>query len=341
MQVRTGRQMVTGLTVNSKVNVPQDYARAARARCDTLFRIGTYHRGVPITNSSEETPTYEMIDDLNILEGSLSYIYNIKHSMELIKNGIYHLRNTQHTVKIMVPGQKIYMQFLFYKYFVSFPQPLIICEGRTDNIYLKYGIRHLSDLYPHLGHDADNGFKPTITLFSYKNNVHRILELTGGSGTLQKFMGNYTKNMKRYQHRPLYQPVIMLIDNDSAVTDLKGNLKKLFDVDVSLISTEPFYHLTDNLYLIKTPEKGASGTSCIEDCFDDGLKATLLEGKSFNPEKNLDPEAHYGKGPFAEKVVVPNANEIDWEGFRPLLDRISAVIGHYVPPASATLAKAA
>jgi len=167
------------------------------------------------------------------------------------------------------------------------------------------------------------------------------MELTGGSSTLQKFISNYAKNMKRYQHRPLSHPVIILIDNDNALTDLKGNLKRLFSIDVSLTSTEQFYHLTDNLYLIKTPEKGATGTSCIEDCFNEDLKVTQLDGKSFSPEKNIDPATQYGKGPFAEKVVIPKANEIVWEGFRPLLDRISAVIAHYVPPASATLAKAA
>jgi hypothetical protein len=71
------------------------------------------------------------------------------------------------------------------------------------------------------------------------------------------------------------------------------------------------------------------------------LRATQLDGKTFNPEKNLNPATQYGKGPFAEKVVVPEAKDIAWDGFRPLLDRISAVIADYVPPASAALAAAA
>ncbi len=326
--------MVTGLTVNSKVNIPQDYARAARAMCDTLFRIGTHHRGVLTQSSSEEDPTYEMNDDLVYLEGMLSYIYHVKHNMELIKQ-------REPLGKVDVPGQKTYKQFLFYKYFVSLPQPIILCEGRTDNMYLKYAIRHLGDFYPRLGHDTDEGFQTTITFFNYQNKVHGIMDLTGGSNTLQKFISQYTHNIKRYQHRPLFHPVMILLDNDNAVTDLRGNLQRRFGADVSLTSTELFYHLTDNLYLIKTPETGANGTSCIEDCFNDDLKATQLEGKSFNPEKTLDPVTEYGKGPFAEKVVVPKQNEIVWDGFRPLLDRISAVIGDYMPPGSATLAKAA
>jgi len=147
--------------------------------------------------------------------------------------------------------------------------------------------------------------------------------------------------MSRYVYKPISRPVIVLLDNDSAITAIKGSLKKQFGVSVDLTSTELFYHLTLNLYLIKTPEKGVPETSCIEDCFSDELKATTLDGKSFSPEKNLDPATQYGKGPFAEKVVVPRANEIDWNGFRPLLNRVSAVIADYVAPASAIGHKAA
>jgi len=62
---------------------------------------------------------------------------------------------------------------------------------------------------------------------------------------------------------------------------------------------------------------------------------------ALNPEKNSKPETEYGKAPFAEKVVVPRAPEINWDGFRPLLDRISAVIQNYLPPEAFALSKAA
>lgn len=104
---------------------------------------------------------------------------------------------------------------------------------------------------------------------------------------------------------------------------------------MDLTTNEPFYHLTDNLYLVKTPEMGTHGTSCIEDLFDDMTREIRLEGKSFSAAERIDPETQYGKAPFAEKVVVPQASEIVWDGFKPLLDRVAAVIAHYVPPASA------
>ena len=334
MQVRTGRQVVTGLTVNTKVNIPQEYARSARAMCNSLFGIGTYHRRVPAATSSDGTITYEMIENLNPLEGILSYIYHIKRSMELT-------RHAKPPASIAVPSQKVYSEFLFYKYFVALSRPIVVCEGRTDNIYLKYAVRHLHDSYPTLGHHTVKGFVLDISFFRYNNTAHNILGLTGGSSTVKKFINTYARKLRRYQHRPLSHPIIILIDNDTALAELKSDLKKYFSIEVELTSTELFYHLINNLFLIKTPEIGTTGSSCIEDCFETALRATQLDGKTFNPEKNLDPATQYGKGPFAEKVIVPDAKDIAWDGFRPLLDRISAVIADYVPPASAALAAAA
>ena len=93
-----------------------------------------------------------------------------------------------------------------------------------------------------------------------------------------------------------------------------------------------FFHVTDNLYLVKTPELGVSGISYIEKFFDPSLLKTELAGKKFNPDKDHDAASEYGKFAFADKVVRPNAGTIDFSGFAPLLDRIVAAIDHYKPP---------
>ena len=156
------------------------------------------------------------------------------------------------------------------------------------------------------------------------------------------FVNTFRANLQKYRHRPLSHPVIVLIDNDTALTSkLKSDLKRNYHIEIDQTSAQLFYHLTDNLYLIKTPEIGPSGVSCIEDFFEDTVKSTPLEGKSFTTAKTLDPETQYGKVPFAEKVIIPMAEQIVWDGFGPLLNRIVAVITHYVPPASAILVDAA
>jgi NAD-dependent DNA ligase len=66
-----------------------------------------------------------------------------------------------------------------------------------------------------------------------------------------------------------------------------------------------------------------------------------LEGKTFNPDKDHDAPGEYGKVRFAEAVVRPLADKIDFSGFDPLLSRIDAVLADYdkrtaPPPAPST-----
>jgi RNA-directed DNA polymerase len=338
MQTRPGRQVVTGLTVNKKINVSQRYFRTARAMCNALFQDGAYHRGVRIAGTPDEDPQYEMIHSLNQLQGILSHIYHIKHRSRQIQLGT----NTLLPVA-SVPGHKLYERFLFFKYFITNSHPLIITEGRTDNIYLKYAIRHLASKFPSLIETADPDVVPIVKFFNYNNKkAHRILELTGGAGNLMRFVNLYNDRLEHYRYRPLMHPVMILIDNDTALTaKFRAETKRRFDKDITLTSKEPFYHFGNNLYLIKTPELGSTGTSCIEDLFDETTRTIQLDGKSFSPAKSIDAATQYGKGPFAEKVVVPQAGQIVWDGFEPLLDRISAVIADYVPPASSIAVQAA
>jgi hypothetical protein len=122
-----------------------------------------------------------------------------------------------------------------------------------------------------------------------------------------------------------------LIDNDDGATDIFGACKQ-YKCVVNHESTEIFFHLVENLYLIKTPAAGGSTKSCIEDFFTAETKATKLGGKVFNLHKDHDADGEYGKKVFAENVVRPNASRIDFSNFSGILDRIVAVIDHYTPP---------
>jgi hypothetical protein len=85
-----------------------------------------------------------------------------------------------------------------------------------------------------------------------------------------------------------------------------------------------------NLYVVKTPERGPTGESMIEDCFDAALLATPFNGKTFNPnDEKLGPN-EFGKVALAG-IVRANANKIDFKGFEPLLERIASVVDDYAP----------
>lgn len=126
------------------------------------------------------------------------------------------------------------------------------------------------------------------------------------------------------------KPVILLLDNDDGLKQVASTIKDNFDTQVKVDSTDDFYHITENLYLVKTPEsQGDDKSSCIEDLFPEKWMNVRLNGKRFNPKSTIDPQTEYGKEIFAKKVVKPNAHEIDFKEFDSILDRIVAVLHHY------------
>lgn len=322
MQFKGSRQIVTGLTVNAKVNVSQHDWRKLRSMCRSLYDKGSYH--LPLTGPAASAPAAAppvAITSLEPLAGMLSHVHHVKReSRRFPKEG-----DTE-----TVFGQTDHARFWFYRFFVALLRPLVVCEGPTDSIYLRNAIRRLTAYQPKLGAVTPDGFKSTVSFFSYENRVHKLLGLTGGFAPQLSFIHGYRRALTAYKHKPLAAPVILLMDNDGALAPKTCNaLNKHFGCDVSHASTEPFFHLTDNLYLVKTPHV-TGDQSCIEDMFDAATKALPLGGKTFHPEGNgFDSAKHYGKVPFAKKVVEAKADTIVWDGFAPLLDRIVAVTEHY------------
>ena len=121
-------------------------------------------------------------------------------------------------------------------------------------------------------------------------------------------------------------PVIIILDNDDGLEGVASFLKKNFGTTINLTTTDEFYHVIQNLYVIKTPETAAK--TCIESLFPMKWLKHPLNGKTFNPDKP-DITKEFGKEIFAKHVVKPNAAGIDFAGFDPLLDRIIAVFNHF------------
>ncbi len=326
MQFRMSRQLVTGLTVNAKVNIRPEYYRLARAMCHRLFETGVYHRPAAPSDGPPQDP--EVITSLGPIGGILSHIHHVKNTIDD--------RKEPEKRKDATAARKLYARFLKYRYFARLERPLIICEGKTDNIYLKYAIRSLAAFHPKLGAFDDKIFKSAVGFFNHGGEASRVLDLGGGTGALNYFVikGRYDNDIRSFKHCPLKHPVIVLIDNDGGAKNLLKVLSQNYGIKVDLQSSEPFFHITDNLYLIKTPKKGTADASCIEDFFEPSLLATEIDGKKFNPKKDHGTDGEYGKFVFAEKVVRPNAGTINFADFAPLLQRIVAVIDHYQPPAA-------
>ena len=327
MQFSISHQVVTGLTVNSKVNIRPEYYRRARAMCHSLFETGSYYRTTGIAppkhGPDEQSDGPEWIESLEPIEGVLSHIHYVKDSIDI--------REEIKKRKKPTAARKLYAGYLKYRYFVRLERPLLVCEGKTDSVYLKCAIRMLDEFQPMLGSWDGKRFVSSVSFFNYNNRAHRILELNGGIGDLLYFFikSRYERDIRGFKHRPLRCPVIVLIDNDDGANKLFSTILENYKISIDFKSSEEFFHLTENLYLVKTPETGKNGKSCIESLFQSSLLETEIEGKKFNPRKDLDPETEYGKAMFADKIVRLNTDNVDFKGFKPLLERIVSVITHY------------
>ena len=109
MQYRGSRQVTTGLMVNEKVNIRQEYLRAARHMCDALFKTGSYYRMVPATlagGTVGDPPVKDVIASLNPLGGTLAHIYQVKNTADL--------RDDDEKKAKPTATRSLYFRFLFY-----------------------------------------------------------------------------------------------------------------------------------------------------------------------------------------------------------------------------------
>ena len=325
MQVQGSRQTVTGLVVNEKANIPCKYYRNARAMCDSLFTNGQYFKDLvknEVTGQME--PKY--LSSLNTLQGILNYIYSITQAEET--RGVQEQRTQPRAIR------SLYRRFLFFKHCIALEKPLIITEGKTDPIYLREAIKSRKAQHPALGKDVPDGYEFEIQFFNYEGQAHEIMDLGGGSGDLKSIPLDYLRNIdaskqrhKAMNFKPMKYPVILLVDNDDGLKPIASTIKGNFGTEISVSTSEDFYHVYENLYLVKTPEK--NGRSCIEDLIPKKWRNVQLNGKKFSLKNKIDPNKQYGKEVFAKSVVKKNAAKIDFSGFDPLLERIQEVLTHH------------
>ncbi len=84
--------------------------------------------------------------------------------------------------------------------------------------------------------------------------------------------------------------------------------------------------MVKNLYAVPTPLPHGANESKIEDFFEAATKAIPYNGKTFHDGPGFDSAKHISKQIFAHRVVRPNASTINFDGFKPLLNNLVAVI---------------
>lgn len=321
MSLFNSRQSVTGLVVNAKPNIEQNYYRHVRSMCHALFTNGEYYRPVDDTK--------DKISNLGPLEGMLSHVYFVKmrkdRSPELNK-----LAEKHGEFDPPQAPRELYRRFLFYKHFVAPSAPIIVTEGITDITYLEYAIRMLAPLFPSLASCSDRMAKRLVNFLRPSRTIKNVLNLGQGTAGQASLVAQYSKAVKRYANQPLGHPVIVLCDNDAgAKKSLFKNASQKSGAKISVDTTDPYYHLGENLYLIKIPEGDHPKEREIEHLFPQALLDKQIDGKPFDLKKDHGDQTAYGKIVFAERVVRPNWREIEFSGFKELLSRIDKCLKHY------------
>ncbi|HWW97040.1 MAG TPA: retron Ec67 family RNA-directed DNA polymerase/endonuclease [Edaphobacter sp.] len=328
MQYRTSRQEVTGLVVNKKINVRREYRHAARAMVHRLLQTGSFEAYKTVTQAGTQTIKKGQ-GSLNQLHGMLGFVDGVDLYNKKLAKGL-------NDNPKLTGNELIYRRFLIYRNFFAAEMPVILCEGETDNIYLTHAIRGLAADYPELATIKPDGkITLKIRLFKYsKSSTARILALhDGGTSPLSAFIGTYKRETAKFKAPGQKQAIIVLFDNDSGATKIKSAVKD--NAKKILTGKEAFTHVTRNLYVVPTPLVNNAVESKIEDFFETSIKSTEIGGKKFSADNNYDITTHYGKKIFAHSVVRPNANSINFDGFRPLLNNIvSTIAAHATNPPS-------
>lgn len=321
LMYRTSRQEVTGLVVNKKINARWEYRHNARAMVNRLVTMGTFEIN-GVVNRDGKAFIEKRPGTLNELHGILGFVDGID---------VYNKELHREDKPSKFSSRELdYQRFLVYSNFYAAKMPVILCEGDTDNVYLTHAIRSLASEFPDLAEATkDEKIRLKVRLYKYpKSSTARLLGLTkGGSSILANFMQTYKEVTSRFTTPAIAHPVIIVYDNDSGATKIRNVIKNVSKEKPTGI--ESFVHVIKNMYAVPTPIPAIGMTSKIEDFFDDAIKATVINGKTFNDGNKFDADKHYGKKVFAHKVVRPKADAIDFTGFRPLLTNIVATIGHH------------
>ena len=319
MQFKTARQMTTGLIVNEKVNIKKEYYKIARSMCHELFKTGEFYIE-KIDISSMEKENYQEDENnktgsINQLEGMLSFIYQVKHPHYITDDNDKRVKPTAIT--------DLYRKFLFYKHFFSIEKPLIICEGKTDIIYLKCALKKLKNEYSELIQDNDDiGVNFKIGFLNMSKRLTDVFDISTGTSGLLYLINRYENNMKKFKGEGRKHPVIILIDNDDGAGRIKSRIKEQLKIQ-SEVNVDKHYKFIDNLFIMFAPTEK---TGEIEDLFDTVTLKTKLNDKTFSLKKNINPETEYSKIAFAEQVIKVKQNEINFDNFKPVFDKIKLII---------------
>ncbi|WP_442798985.1 retron Ec67 family RNA-directed DNA polymerase/endonuclease [Pantoea vagans] len=314
LQYADSRQEVTGLVVNKFVNIPYEYRHNLRPKAHSLFNSNKY-----FYNDNDGNKIEGSIDKLN---GAFSYIHFIRKNTT---NKDKYIRDKNGEL-ILDGCDYLYSQFLYYKYFAHNDRPLVICEGKTDVIYLKATLKTLAADYPDLIEVKDDKTSLKVQILPASKTVQDLLGLLTGTADLRKFILSYEDRLTAFKMPSMSNPVIVLVDNDDGPRKINSAIRDKYKLSPE--AGKPLV-IRKNLVYVRTPELKDKKDSSIEDFFSDGIRKIKIRGKTFLADMDDETTAHYGKKIFAEEVILQKRKILDFNSFKPILDLLVESIKLY------------
>jgi RNA-directed DNA polymerase len=327
VQYRDSRQDATGLVINERVNVKSEYYRLARAMCWQLVTKGSGYLKV----DGVSTPI-----DTKKIRGMLAFIYHVKRwdddrrkvpSEEIERRAYY----------------RVYADFLNYVSFFGQPHTTLVCEGKTDNVYIRCALRALAAHYPSLANVKGKKTNFLVQLFKFTKTANQVQGLSGGASQLSNLLSDYRKRIQKFKGTPQH-PTILIVDNDSGPEKLFKHLSSLLKTKVD--GSDLFYFVYENLYVVPVPKVRGAFTA-MEQLFENTVLDEKLDGRTLDlTNKEADGKKFYSKNEFSIEIVQKKQASIKFHGFKPFLNAIVAVQKDYAsrvataakPPAASSSA---
>lgn len=322
---KDSQQKVTGLVVNEKVNVAQEYYRRTKSMAHSLYKTGEF-------TIDGEAGTLQQ------LEGRFSFINQLTwHNNRQDRK--------EHSFGTLAGREREFKRFLFYKFFYGNDIPIMVTEGKTDVRYLKAALKALYKDYPDLiAKNKDGKFEFKIMFFKRTERLRYFLGIqldgadamqsvykyfVGGKGRESKNYPNYFAYFQRMGAQPK-KPTILLFDNETKSKRPLGKLlteQKFTEEQVEKLEKELHLKVLDkgNLYLLTNPLVSGEEECEIEYLFSKETRSTLIAGKSLCLKDKYDTEKYYGKEIFSQ-YIADHFEQIDFSGFRPLLDALTFIV---------------
>ena len=317
------RQEVTGIVVNKRLSVPNDFVRNTRAMAYKLYTSNTLY-----IDNKEAT--------INQLEGRFNYIFKVDSSKLNTQKEVY-----KPNIHKLTGREEQYRKFLFYKTFYNINHPLIITEGKTDQKYIISALKKYYLEYPSLiCKDDSDVFNTSFAFLKRNKTINSLMGIAhDGADALNniynyhsgnKKFPNYSKYFNTLSKSTLCTPIIIILDNE---LNVNKPLKKF--INNCNLSQQHINELNKNLYLKlpKTNNVYLITLRLIEDKkeieMEDLFKTKFIEnlriaGKSFDKECK-DTNKSFGKAVLAN-YVNNNYKNIDFDNFKSLLNVINTII---------------